>query len=86
MMIQSSSTPKVIYDRDVDVLYLKYATNKNATAREIGANIIAYFDDTTGLPTTITILDYIHLENTRPSWRNELPIFIDFDRDVKPFI
>lgn len=86
MMRQQNCIPRTTYDEDADVLYLKYASNKNATAREIGPNIIAYFDDLTGEPTTITIIDFKWLEESDRSWRDVLPIYIDFDKDVIPFL
>ena len=86
MTLLKNYTPRVIYDEEADVLYLKFASNKNATAREIGTNIIAYFDDLTGEPTTITIVYYKWLEEKGSSWRNDLPVQIDFEKDVRPYL
>lgn len=85
-MLQDSYTPKVLYDKDADVLYLKYASNLNASAHEIGGHIVAYFDDITGKPTTITVMDYKWLEANHPTWRDKLPISIDFDFKVIPYL
>lgn len=86
MTLQKNSIPKIIYDECADVLYLKYASNAHATVKEIGGNIIAYFDDITGAPTTITIVDFKWLEEKSRSWRNMLPVFIDIDKDVIPYL
>ncbi len=86
MTLQRSSIPKILYDDCADVLYLKYASNAHATAKEIGGNIIAYFDNQTGAPTAITVVDFKWLEEKDRSWRSMLPIFIDVDRDIIPFI
>lgn len=73
-----------MYDDEADVLYIKYGTNKGATAHEVGGNIIVYADDLTQQPKTITILDYKWLKENRPGWERNLPI--DFDRDIKPLL
>jgi len=86
LILPASYIPKVLYDEDVDVLYLKYTTNRNATAREIGGHIIAYYDDFTGLPTTLTITGYKWLETNKPGWKVALPVPVNFDRDVIPFL
>ena len=78
--------PNVYYDEGVDVLYLKYASNKNATAREIGGHIIAYYDDITGIPTTITVIGFKWLETNKPNWKGSIPIPVDFERDVHPYL
>ena len=86
MILQHGSTPKVIYDEEADVLYLKFSSNRNSTGHETGSNIIVHFDDATGVMTTVTILDFMWLEKNHPKWKNELPAFIDFDTDVYPLI
>lgn len=83
-MLQQEYTPRIMYDSEEDVLYIKFGSNYGATAHEIGENIIIYTDDSTQQPRTITILDYKWLEQNRPGWDRRLPI--DFTRDIKPLL
>lgn len=76
--------PRVAYDDGADILYIKYGTNKGATAREIGSNIIVYLDDATMEPRTITILDFKWLIENCPGWESRLPV--DFNGEIKPLI
>lgn len=83
-LVQQNYIPKIKYDGDADVLYIKYGTNKGATAHEVGGNIIVYRDDITNEPKTITILFYKWLEDNQPGWEQNLPI--NFNRDIKPLL
>lgn len=76
----------VSYDKEFDVLYIKYADNANAVATEIGPHIIMYTNQTTQEPTVITILDFRHAYNNWHEWKERLPVEIDFEKDILPKI
>jgi len=79
-------TPQVAYDSESDVLYIKYGSNRGASAREIGGYIIAYIDDVTDEPRTITIMCYKWLNENMEGWKSMLPISIDFANDIEPLL
>lgn len=74
------------YDKDFDVLYIKYEDNENAVAAEIGPHIIMYLDKSTNLPTVITILDFHHVYAHWDNWKDRIPVEIDFKNDIFPKI
>ena len=71
MINQESFILKVMYDPEFDILTLKYGGNDNATAKELGPNIIIYTDDVTGETTTVTIMDFVRcFDELEPSLEN----------------
>ena len=68
-----------MYDAEFDILTLKYDSNDNATAKEIGANIIVYAHDITGEITTITVMDFVRkFDELLPSLK-KIPLALNFE-------
>ena len=70
---------QITYDAEFDILSLKYASNANATAKELGPYIIIYTDDLTGETTTVTIMDFVRRFDELEPFLLDIPFNINLN-------
>jgi len=74
------------YDNNFDVLYLGFDDKSNSVGDEIANGYILMTDDDTKEITGLTIFDFMHQYRNGNLKAISLPIDIDYENDVLPYI